>query len=644
MLFRGIHSLRRLGYVSSLLVVAAVLLAPLGIGADAHAARSTSYDTQGYKHLFYPKDRPGVLRRGESELTLESWSETVHLDDDEEIVRELRFSLRPSQSAEPVEGIPVAVIDGARGDRCELEGERADGPPPRLLVEPFERGFDHLGLPQLCTFILPEDLRTTAGLVEGRLVVRRPRVPRMEERLALYLPVQPVAGSTRRLDFVVVGPGDGSVTVEGHRWRVDLARKVLSDDRVRWSFQLENVRGLSLAPGVLGIAGRVPAMLVRSAASWDDIAAEHRAWYRASARLSGAVIPLAGRVLGQANASASVREAARLALDEIRLLPEGARGGTWLLPERAVTVVEKGQGTAASRAALLIALLQAAEIRADVVLVSRSAQRVSPTGPVLFLNQALVLVPGQALNGSGGPLFIDPSRDSGWLGALDEPLLGRDAVLLGPEGARWLQLPSAPPRQHWTLNVRENEEGRFAVTVEGLLSGAPAARVRSWARAGQLQGMLPHSDLAWLGGPFLGQLAIEVTEAGGAHLQVRATGSVERAEALPDGYLAAPSLPRVAAPNPYKRTWPYARDAIRFDIDLLESWTFRGRLPGDAMPEGRRVTAFWDVEVFGSWSGPQFNRRARIRFLKSSLHPDAAFEVERFGSFVHGVLAGVRSP
>jgi len=639
-----LDSLFRVLVVIVVAAVVALLMPPLTGSHDAFAARGTSFDMQGYKHFFYPKGRPGVMRRGESPVVLESWSETVYLDDDEEIVREFRFSLRPSESDEPVVGIPAVVIDASRGDRCELEGERADGASPHLLVRSFQEGFDHLGLPQLCTFVLPDDLRTTSVLVKGRLVVRRPRVPRMEERLSLYLPVQPLAGSTRRLEFAVVSPPDDSVLVEPQRWQVELARKVLSEGRVRWSFQLDNVRGLALAPGVLGVAGRVPAMLVRSSASWDDIAAEHRAWYRASARLTGAVIPLAGRVLGQPDAAASVREAARLALDEISLVEGGARGGTWLLPERAVDVVEQGEGTAASRAALLIALLQAAEIRADVVLASRSAQRVSPTGPVLFLNQVLVLVSGQALNGSGGPLFIDPSRDSGWLGALNEPLLGRDAVLLGPEGARWLRLPSEPPRQHWTLNVREEDVGSFDVSIEGLLSGAPAARVRSWSRSGQAWDAAPRADLAWLGGAFFEQLAVEVVEAGGAHLEVRATGRIDREQALPGGYLAAPRVPHVAAPNPYKRTWPYPRDALRLDVDLLESWTFRGRAPGDPMPEGRRVTAFWEVDALGSWSGPQFNRRARIRFLKSNLPPDAAFEVERFASFVVGVLGGVRSP
>ena len=647
-------------------MVALLLFTSLGV-TDASAARRLSYDTQGFKHLFYPEGRPGVIRRGESSLLLESWSETIHLDDEEEIVREIRFSLRPSLTGTPVVGIPAAVIDASLGDRCELEGaaheddlggddddsgdddddsetDDQESVHPHLQVEPFSQGVDHFGSPQLCTFTLPKHLRTTEDLVEGRLVVRRPRVARMEDRFSLYLPVQPLAGSTRRLSFSVVAPDDGSVVVEGQRWQVEVPRKALPGNRVRWSYQLENVRGLAMAPGVLGIAGRVPAMLVRSAATWDDIASEHRAWYRASSRLSGAVIPLAGRVLGQQDAAASVREAARLALDEISLLEEGARGGTWLLPQRAVRVVETGKGTAASRAALLMALLQAAEIRADVVFVSRSAQPVSPTRPVQFLNQVLVLVPGQALDGSGGPLFIDPSRDSSWIGALDERLLGRDAVLLGPEGARWLRLPSAPPRQHWTLTVREADEAMFDVNVEGLLSGAPAARVRSWSRAGQPSTSAPRADLAWLGGAFFGRLTIDVAEAGGTRLQLRASGRLEQSLAVPDGYLAAPRLPKVAPPNPFKRTWVYGRDALLFDVDLVESWTFRGRAPGEPMPEGRRVTPFWDLQAIGSWSGPQFNRRARVRFLKSTLHAEGAFEVESFSQFVRGVLGGVRAP
>ncbi len=626
----------------STLLSVGLLLAALCVSAwspPAQARRAASVATQGYRQLFYA---PGPARARRSlEPKFRSWKERLVLDDEEEIQRYIRFVLEPGKGGELPAEIPVTVMDAAQGDVCEVA--EGDNPAIGVRVEPMAVGFNHLSRPVLCIAV-PVAGKWASEVVEGHVLVSRPRVVRMEDRFALWLPVQPLFARAQKLEFEAELSLAEPIELRTSRWQVDLARKTLPDNRMRLSFSLERVAALPMGEGVEGIAGRVPAIEVGPRVSWDDIALEHRSWWAATARLQGSVVPLAARVLAQPDLLASVREAAAIALDETALDDSGGRGGTWLLPERATTTADAGSGTAASRAALLLALLRAADIRASPIFVSRSGRRVSPSGKVLFLNQVLVLVQDLSLRGDGQPLFIDPSRGSSWLGALDESLLGRDAFLLSSEGARWLRLPEEPPRRHWTLNVRETPEGVFEVSVEALLEGAPAARVRQWWVGGHLDAQLPVRDLAWLGGAWRGLLELDAVEAAGGRIELRAAGSLGRDQVLERGSLVAPLLPEVAAPGPFRATWPYSRDARPFDISLLESWTFASRRSGGAMPDGDRVTPFWEVEALGRWSGPLFKRRSRIRFVGRSLARDAAVEVERFQAFTGALLGGVSAP
>jgi len=125
---------------------------------------------------------------------------------------------------------------------------------------------------------------------------------------------------------------------------------------------------------------------------------------------------------------------------------------------------------------------------------------------------------------------------------------------------------------------------------------------------------------------------------------LRASGVLLRDQVLVGGFLAAPTLPEVAAPSGFSSSWPYSRDASLFDISLLESWTFASRRSGGAMPEGNRLTPFWEVDALGRWSGPLFKRRSRIRFVGRVLARDATVEVERFEDFTAAALGRVRAP
>ena len=619
--------------LTSLSVAAIVVVIFVG-ALPAQAARNVAIDTAGYRDMFYgtrgPQGASSVFTRFDQELVL---------DADEDLQRHIHFELESLDGSPAPTEVAVAVIDAAQGDVCEAGSDSDIG----VVVRPMGSGFDHLGTPALCLVMALPGAAPAASL-SGHVVVSRPRVPRMEDRFALWLPIQPLAAPARNMSFSIRFSLADPIEVETSRWSIEFARKPLPENKLLLSFELDQVTPLPLGEGVLGIADRVPALVVRPKATWDDIALEHRAWWNAAARLEADVIPLAARVLAQDDSAASVREAIKIALGEIVLDETGGSGGTWLLPERSRITAELGSGTAASRGALLIALLRAANIRADAVLVSRSARRVVPGGSVSFLNQVLVLIQGASPFGDSSPLFVDPARGPEWMGALDESLLGRDAFLLSGEGARWLRLSEDPPRRHWTLNVREDPDGRFEVALEALLEGAPAARVRRWQASGASDRDLPVYDLAWLGGVWKGLLDISTADVAAGRIELKASGLLERDQVLPGGFLAPPLLPEAAPPNPFPRVWPYARDARPFDVSLLESWTFASRRPGGAMPEGNRVTPFWEVDSLGRWSGPLFKRRSRVRFRGRVLARDATIEVERFRDFTDGALGGVRAP
>ncbi len=607
-----------------------LLALPALVPVAEAARRGPRVETPGYRHLFYRGTDHEVPRA-------ESWSETVVLDAEETIERHVRFRVILLQTLAEGDGIPVTVIDAGMGDICESDrGE--------VKEEPLDSGFGHLGVPVLCRWLPPANERRAGSEVEAHVVVHRPRLARLDHRFAMLLPVQPLWARAASFEFAVEhGPGQRP-HVRPHGWSIELNIKELGRGRYRTFFELESVERLPLRPGVGTLSGRVPAIAVTSGETWDNLALDHKAFFDAAARARGDAIPLAGRVLAQPDVLASVLEATRLALDTIEFDPSGGRGGGWQLPRRASDTAAEGAGTAADRAALLVAMLRAAEIRAEIVLASRSAHRVAPGDPPLaLLNQTLVFLPDVHLEEGGGPLFIDPSRSAAWLGALDESLIGRDALMLGDRGARWLRLPADPPRQNWTLNAREAADARIDLQVAGVLSGAPAARVREWEAAGRPVGA-PERDLAWLHGAWRQELELTIEEEAGGRVAVSATGQLPLDAVLVDRYLPVPGLPAAASADESGQSWPFARDTLPLEVDLLESWTFRSRHSGGAPPEGQKLTPFWEVDSLGSWSGPLFSRRTRLRFDGAVLAPAAATEVERFVDFCARVLGGVTAP
>ena len=626
---------------------------PVGPGPGlAYAASSTRHDVPGFRNFHWraPSVRRGLHAAPEWIFVLRR--HTLDLQDEEELIQRLEAIVQAREDRPLPEFVPLLAVDEAAGEVCEwalddsgeetqpqrlgAEGESVPAVDTVLELRPLTAGFGHLGSPAVCGLVQGPEGRLPGEILRAEVVVRRPRTSRMEERFALFLPAQGPEAPSLEVNLAVEAYADLDVVIEPTLWKPQLRQKALPGKRIRRSVAAEWVTPLPSPPGCLSVAGRVPGFWVRSGADWDAVSLEHRAWYDAATVLDDTLIPLAGRVLGSADLLASVREAARIALDNVDLDPSEGRGGTWLLPRRAASVAADGRGTAADRAALLVALLRGAEIRAEVVLASSAPLAVSPAGSPRPLNRVLVLVPELSRPDGNGPLFVDPSLPSDRLFARDPALLGRPALLLGPTGARWLRISDVPDRRRWTLNVRETQPDSFELRLEGALAGQPAAEALQWAKAGTVPRDAPVPELAWFAvwGDSL-QWTVKPTEAG-AH--VEAHGKLAREQ------LAPPMIPKPAPRVQNAPSWPFPRDTQPLDLELLESWSFRAAGPGGPAPPEERSTPFWTVSSLGRWTGPVFNRRSRIRWTATAVSVDASVEVERFLDFVDRVYGSVKAP
>ncbi len=618
--------------ISLILLLAAPALTPPAFAAPPLPALTVDdIDTQGYRWMF--GSQQPVPHTGAS---FKTWRATLLLDEIESIELTLAFDLRVgrprgSASAEPT--LPLLVIDASLGTWCEGQG---------VVVQevPAPAGYEHLGAPRGCAVTIPEATLKRGGTVIGTLVAHTPRVEYVEDRFAIALPVQPLVHPADRVEIAVEYAIADNPRIRADRWGVALGRQVIDKDRERIFVALQDVSPVPLAGGASSIVGRVPTLLVDSGESWDEVATFHSVFYDNAARAKGAVLRMAGAVFAQPDVPSAAVEAVIQALDGTALDTSGGTGGAWRLPLPAITTAEEGKGTAADRAALLVALLRTAEVKAEVLLLSGSSVRVGPDEPMPLLDTTLVVVPHGAQDGTD--LYVDPSRGSLWLGSLPEELLDRDALLLARSGARWARTPSAVPRRSWTLNASERTDGGFDVAVRGELTGAPAARLREWLVAGRDPASFPSPDLAWLG-TWAEHLTPQFHSPDGTRLIVRATGTLPREVAVPAGSLAGARVPLVA-PDLGVSRWPYPRDARRMEFELLESWTFRGILSGSALPPGNKVTPFWSVQSEGAWSGPVLTRHSQIRFSSRELPRDAAVEVERFDEFLARMLGEVRAP
>lgn len=609
-----------------------LVLLSLALAAPALAQPEVG---RGVAFTYEPGGRPG--QAGAPSFEHRSYEVLVALDGDDGLTVDYRFELTAASRAAFPAWVPVAVLDRAAGDRCDTLGLDGDDDLEVKLL-PAGDGFDHLGSPAICA-VGPVDPK--ARRLQASVQVVRPSQPLLGEATAWLAPVQPLFGAAKSYRFAVEGGSEADAVVRPHGWTMELASESIARDRWRWSTALDGVLPLRPQPGQVTITGRAPQWSVATLPDWHSVAALHRRVFDAAAEAHGPVLPLAGRVLGIRDPVQAVKEAVRIALGTITLQPEGGTGGLFQAPQPPEQTVDSGTGRAIDRAALLVSLLRTAELRAEVVYASPTALDVGPESPVQPLGRVLVLVPGISLEAGGSPLYIDPSRGPNWLGALDEELLGVNALLVAPDAARWLRLPAEPPLRRWAWSAAETRTNDFQVQVTGRLEGAPAARVRDW-NAGGRTGQAPDALAFVRDLPVLD--ALEIDEASGGRLQVVYSGTLSRADLLQrDGTLRIPALPD-AARGPAGKAWSQPRDALRFDLDATESWTFRGLRSGSAPRTDEKTTPFWQVDAAASWSGPVFSRRYRLRFTARELGSLAARNLEGFGEHIDQTLGGIKAP
>ncbi len=621
---------------------ATFVLALLTLPVAAQAAPPQGITVPRLVDFFYEPAGSEPAGRGGAKLEFATYGETLVLDADEDFERHIRFELHSARTLKLPETLPIAVVDTALGEDCELDEASAAADLTMSLVE-APPGWSHFARPMLCELKLGKRYVLRGGEVSGEVVVRRPKVAPLDEAVSWLFPVQPLAAPARSYRFDVQFGPDQSPRVEGIGWSLELPTNPVDDERRSTAIELEGVGKLVVPAAMQTLSGRLPQWHVSTAGSWDDINRAHRDLYDLAAEPHGPVLGLAGRVLGLQDPVAAVREALRLSLDEIAFDPAGGRGSLWQAPRAAELTVEEGRGTAVDRAALLVSLLRTAELRAEVLFMNSTAHPVSSKLPVAQLNQVLVLIPGVALEAGAGPLYVDPSRGSAWLGAISEDTLGSDALLLSPTVARWLRLGEDSPPRKWSWAAAELKDGTFQISTTGVLEGAPAARVRSWDRAGRPAESLPSQDLAWLAG--LGMPAdTAIEDVPGGRLQVAWQGTVPRELLLVGGTLPLPELPAVALGPKRTRRDPFPLDSSTFDLDVTESWTFRGLRPGESAVVGPRTTPFWDVEAQSAWSGPVLNRRYHLRFSAREIAPAAAHELGGFYAYVESTLGSAQPP
>ncbi|GEM_PF-2453065 len=618
-----------------LLPVALILLAA---SPAVGAKRGPAVDAGGWKHFFVSDRNPAA-----GSMLLRSVETTLDLVEPDAF--ELRTRAVIQRRTNAPSPVVLAEFDPSLGESCRVVNDavaESDDPEEELEsgLEIHVGDVDERGLAG-CGVVLPAG----EDEVTAEVRVRRTRIDGLDDRFAFRFAVQPPAGAAERLVFSVESFAEAEPTVQLLRWDTELRKQALDGGKLRVFFELEGVQARPPAGGIRSLAGRVPEVVVTSGDAWDDVALDHRLQYLAAARATGPVIGMAGRVLGRGGGLPSVREAARIALDETALDANGGRGGTWRLPQSAQYTLEEKRGTTADRAALLMALLRTADVRAEVVLTSTDGQEPNPERVVPVLDRTLVYVP-DVFVAEGRPLFIDPALSSAWLGETEELLAGRSAVLLAPEGARWLRLPGELLASSWSLRATEGEDGRFAISLTGRLQGAPAARVREWERAGRPAERVPSGDLIWAAGPWAESLTTEISDASGGRVVVQATGSVDAAAvAGPDGSILPPPLPTVRHGAPSRATSEtLGVDTQLFAFELRESWRFQGRRPGVGSPSLKRSTPFWEARSYGSWSGPLFNRETVVRWTGRHLSPNATTEPARFAEQLADLFGQVRPP
>lgn len=562
-------------------------------------------------------DQPGELHGLPREFS--TWSEALVFDGPT-AERTIEATLHWTRAAGAPDRIAVAVVDRAFGEECEVValGKTIDEDLPEAELESAPSGWGHLVDPALCFVPVPQGAGSGLSL---KVHTRRTASDPYDDRFAYWISAQPLEHPARRVELHVEWDGEADLQVGRFGFQEPARQRVLPGDRRHAAVILEAVDGLPLALPLESIACTTAGIAVRSPEDVDAVAAQSAAIW--DNRLAGgpATRPLAARILHATDPEEAVRSAVEAVWGAVGLQ---GRARTFMAPESPDDSVGRGSGTSASRAALLVAVLRAADLRASVLYVVDNLA--SAGGPWWGLAgwRPIVAVPDLPGVG-GGPLLIDPAADRPADAFFPDPVWSRSSAWTwGLHGARWIPLPTVRPRWTWELAATERPDGAFDLSIRGELSGAEAI-------PGDRGGGLPRSFAPVQGWLDRWGLVARLEPSAAGALAWRAEGVVSA-----DRVLDGPSWPSPTFDSHAGTAPRYAADLPRVDFDWNEEWTFRS--PRALPAEGRNeliqpgVTASMEVRL-----GPTTLRRhGSLRSEGGAVPPAARSRLADLGKLFGG--------
>jgi tetratricopeptide (TPR) repeat protein len=371
------------------------------------------------------------------------------------------------------------------------------------------------------------------------------------------------------------------------------------DGRTRsWRWSARPLPGLPPGPYAPGYPERGAYVSVSTFESWDAVGRWYANFIEGQATLNDEMTTLARRLAADSGDEIRAVVAAMFehVVRETRYvgIEFGVHG---YRPYRADVVLQRGYGDCKDKANLLIALLRAVGIEAQIVLVrtfDRGVPAEQPPSPWLF-NHAIAYVPAldlylDATTEHGGPTEL-PFQDQGGL-----------ALRVTADGGRLVRLPvDDAAKNHWEVefHLRVQPDGAVALDYDERISGAGAAESRAALQdpTRAVRGIEQRLSRWAPGAAILGVRALDHGRLAPARLAfTAAVPGVVR-----DGQIEI-------SPFPLEVVERYAPGAERtMDLRLPYPWSHRQvvHLSLDDAPEGVRVEPPPDADfqtVFGAYS------------------------------------------
>ncbi len=560
------------------------------------------------------------------------WDQRLLADGEDGAQESVGFELVAEVATAPPERIVVFVIDLARDDRCE--GAFRVGrvfEDVEVEIGPAPEGWEHLGRAATCSLVVPSSLRLPGAHLTGEATLHHGAMEPFGDRRLLYVPLLPLAAPARVASLTVDWNFADGMDSRVVGFPGEIRPAVLPKGRRRLVLRADQVAAPPSVLGLRTLIGRAAGVLLRSGEDWNELSRLHRDPWERAMRLTPSLVPLAARVLAQPSAEAAVQEAARIVLDGLPA-PEASSGGAlFRLPEGLDDAVAVGKADVPTRAAILVTLLRAADLRAEVVFASSLERPNVEDVSWAFLDRVLVAVPD--LRDAGGePLFIDPSLSAAELGVLRPGLSGGEGLAWGPHGARFVPITGMPSQAVWTLEGVEQPERKVRVHLSGRLTGPAAGEFLRWQAKGMPADQRPDRWMAWLSAPAWAECRPSVRQDGFGGAIVELDTLLPRDAVVEQGRTVAPALPWPTLPSAKARVWPYEIEALRLSFD--ESWTFTtlsGQGNEAPAPQESHVGT---AELAWSWQGAVLKRRVRVDREGGTVTVSAAPQVEALRSFV----------